>query len=158
KRRGGGARAGRLPAPAAALEGEAHAAAAVVASGGHFRCTLPDRIERPRCWGEAGHYYTVYFILLAVRLSNPTPPQLAFYAQLPDEVQELDAVHLGSKYFKAQLGIGLPDSIKQLSRQINSITGMAWGVTGPKELTREKDRLYREYLQGLECHVKTVHM
>ena len=43
-------------------------------------------------YGEAGHYYTTYYIALRAGYSNEDAQTLAFYAQLPDEVDRLDAV------------------------------------------------------------------
>jgi hypothetical protein len=45
-------------------------------------------------WGEAGHYYTVYYVSLAAGFDEGTAYRNAFYAQMPDEVEELDAKHL----------------------------------------------------------------
>ncbi len=49
----------------------------------------------PRGWGVAGHYYTVYFVLLAAGLDPVMAKQLAFFAQMPDQVDELDATSAG---------------------------------------------------------------
>ncbi|MDN3689781.1 SpvB/TcaC N-terminal domain-containing protein [Cyclobacterium jeungdonense] len=43
-------------------------------------------------YGEAGHFYTVYYVSLAAGFDHDTAFRNAFYAQLPDEVEELDAV------------------------------------------------------------------
>jgi hypothetical protein len=77
------------------LEGEAHAAAAAVLAGRRFNCTIPDSPRRVRCWSYAGHYYTPYFIMLAAGVDDPTAQLMAFYAQMPDEVTELDAFRAG---------------------------------------------------------------
>ena len=42
-------------------------------------------------YGEAGHFYTVYLVALAVGFDDVTAFRIAFYAQMPDEVHELDA-------------------------------------------------------------------
>jgi RHS repeat-associated protein len=53
----------------------------------------PVRIEDPTgMYGEAGHFYTVYYVSLAAGFDHETAFRNAFYAQLPDEVEELDAV------------------------------------------------------------------
>lgn len=88
----------RLPgrhASSAAAEAEAHAAAAAMLAGRRFRpCRALDPRD-PACWEEAGHYYTVYFVLLACGVRDPLARQIAFYCQLPDEVSDLDAVRAG---------------------------------------------------------------
>ncbi len=43
-------------------------------------------------YGEAGHFYTVYFISLAAGFDKETAFKNALYTQLPDEIGELDAV------------------------------------------------------------------
>lgn len=43
-------------------------------------------------YGESGHFYTVYFVSLAAGFDQETAFRNAFYAQMPDEVDELDAV------------------------------------------------------------------
>lgn len=47
-------------------------------------------------YGEAGHFYTVYYVSLAAGFDEETAFRNAFYAQLPDEVEELDAVSVQS--------------------------------------------------------------
>lgn len=43
---------------------------------------------------ESGHYYTVYFVALAVGFSGKAAKGFAFCAQMPDEVASLDAKEL----------------------------------------------------------------
>ncbi|MDF2679174.1 MAG: Rhs family protein [Brevibacillus sp.] len=45
-------------------------------------------------YSEAGHYYTVYFVSLAVGFSPEVAYRNAFYAQMPDEVNEFDAIEV----------------------------------------------------------------
>lgn len=91
KRRSGDA----APAESRLLEAEAGAAATAALAGGRFTCRMRDRPDAPRFWGPAGHYYTAYFIMLAAGVANATAHEMAFYAQMPDEVVELDAVQAG---------------------------------------------------------------
>jgi hypothetical protein len=42
-------------------------------------------------YGEAGHFYTVYLVALAAGFDDATAFRTAFYAQMPDEVRDLDA-------------------------------------------------------------------
>ncbi len=47
----------------------------------------------------SGHYYTVYFVSLAVGFDDDVAREFAFYAQLPDQLDKLDAADLEKKYF-----------------------------------------------------------
>ena len=82
-------------APAHALEAEAGQAAAALAAGGSYSCRRPAAPGARLSWGVAGHYYTVYFVLLAAGLDAAMAKTLAFYAQMPDQVDELDATSAG---------------------------------------------------------------
>src|SRR5437867_4129532 len=42
---------------------------------------------------EPGHYYTAYFVSLAVGFDPPTALRHAVFAQMPDEVNALDATY-----------------------------------------------------------------
>ncbi len=98
------------PAAPGAAEAEAHAAARAALAGQHFRPALALDPRDPACWEEAGHYYTVYFVLLACGVRDPLARQVAFYCQLPDEVSELDAVRAGyAMVGTAATGGGLGD-------------------------------------------------
>lgn len=88
----------RLPAPSGArraAEDEAHRATRAILAGRRFHPRIALDPREPACWEEAGHYYTVYFVLLACGVRDPLARQIAFYCQLPDEVSELDAVRAG---------------------------------------------------------------
>ena len=82
-------------APARTLEAEAGQAAAALAGGGTYRCREPASATSRLAWGVAGHYYTVYFVLLAAGVDPTTAKTLALYAQMPDQVDELDATSAG---------------------------------------------------------------
>lgn len=87
----------RLPgraAPAAA-EAEAHLAAAAVLAGRRVGPRIALDPREPACWGEAGHYYTVYFCALAAGILDPVAYRLAFWTQMADEIDELNAVPAG---------------------------------------------------------------
>ena len=77
--------------PAAWTEAEAH----LCAAGLRPRATLPLDPRNPSCWEEVGHYYTVYYILFAIGVRDPLARRIAFYAQMPDEISDLDAVRAG---------------------------------------------------------------
>ncbi|MBR0668641.1 DUF4157 domain-containing protein [Roseomonas hellenica] len=80
------------PVYEAAAEREARLAAATIVAGGRLRLTASSRPDRISHWGEVGHYYTVYLVMLAAGLSEQDAASVAFYAQLPDEALELDAI------------------------------------------------------------------
>jgi hypothetical protein len=46
-------------------------------------------------YGEAGHFYTVSLVGLAVGFDDATAFRTAFFAQMPDEARELDATATG---------------------------------------------------------------
>lgn len=87
----------RLPGPPRprAAEAEAHLAAAAILGGRRFRPRMALDPRVPACWGEAGHYYTVYFCALAAGIGDPIAYRLAFWAQMADEIEDLDAVPAG---------------------------------------------------------------
>ena len=47
---------------------------------------------------ESGHYYSVYYVSIAVGFLNSIASQYAFFAQMPDEVSMLDAYDLEVTY------------------------------------------------------------
>jgi len=55
----------------------------------------PDESRAIRAWGPAGHFYTVYWVARFVGLSDNRAETLAFYAQMPDQVCDLDATCAG---------------------------------------------------------------
>jgi hypothetical protein len=77
------------------LEAEADAAALEALAGGSPRCHLADGPERLSGWGEAGHYYTSLYIMLAALLPKKTALRRAFFCQMPDQVYEFDAKSAG---------------------------------------------------------------
>jgi hypothetical protein len=77
------------------VEAEAAAASVAVIAGQRVRCMVGDLPSIPRFWGFAGHYYTVYFVMLAAGVDDLTAGRLAFYAQMPDQVKELSATAAG---------------------------------------------------------------
>jgi len=52
----------------------------------------PDGSRRLRGWGPEGHYYTVYLAARIAEMEESAAFATAFFCQLPDLVQELDAV------------------------------------------------------------------
>ncbi|MGG5807765.1 eCIS core domain-containing protein [Falsiroseomonas sp. CW058] len=86
--------AGAAPAPAAEAEARRATASAMAGLPAPVRLAADPRV--PAAWGEAGHYYTVYFVALAVGASKKDAYRLAFWAQVPDEVNDFDAA-MGGK-------------------------------------------------------------
>jgi hypothetical protein len=68
---------------------------------------LFDNSSDRRYWGYAGHYYTPYFILRLAGVPDGTAQKVAFYAQLPDEVLELDATHAGKELAGAKISLSM---------------------------------------------------
>ncbi len=81
------------------LEGEAHRAAMACVLGQRFRCRLSDGAGVARAWGEAGHYYTVLYVMLAAGADPDLASGVAFLTQMPDQVTELDAYSAGKNLF-----------------------------------------------------------
>jgi hypothetical protein len=77
------------------LEREADEIAFQVLLGKRVQPVTPDRSPDARCWGPAGHYYTVFFAAMMAGLSLDDCKTNAFYAQMPDQVTELDAIPAG---------------------------------------------------------------
>ncbi len=118
--------------PTAWTELEAHAVAA-----GHLgRARLPLDPMQPACWEEVGHYYTVYYVLFAAGVRDDLARQIAFYAQLPDEVSELDATRAGYSFAATSLALSAsmsstyammhqaPRSFDDLTRSLNIQRGL----------------------------------
>ncbi len=78
----------------AMAEVEAEASLAALSAGiGRplsIKCSIPTQYRLN--WGAAGHYYTVYYITLACGADPDEAARMAFYAQLPDLVDELSAM------------------------------------------------------------------
>jgi len=47
-------------------------------------------VDKTGKYAEAGHYYTTYYV--ALRYQPEEAQKLAFYSQLPDEADRLDAI------------------------------------------------------------------
>lgn len=91
------------PGPVAAAEHEAHAAAHAALAGRAAPIRLALAPRAPACWGEAGHYYTVYFVALAAGIRDPLAYRLAFWTQMADEIDELNAVPAGIEMVKEDI-------------------------------------------------------
>lgn len=75
----------------AAIEQEANELAVGILNGVSSRCSLADLPGRPAFWGELGHYYTTYYIMLAAGCDAQGARTRAFFSQVPDEVRQFDA-------------------------------------------------------------------
>ncbi|MTI86959.1 MAG: insecticidal toxin complex protein [Balneolaceae bacterium] len=86
-------------------------------------------------YGEAGHFYTIYFVSLAAGFDADTAFKNAFYAQLPDEIGELDAV-------TAQARAAFKQSISDEERdEVQTFLHSLTGTQATKERTRTKKAL-----------------
>ena len=83
------------------LEAEAVLASLCVVWRGASPALSPDPAdEAPRAWGMEGHYFTVLLIALLAGLPTEDALALAFYAQLPDQINDLDAIVAGKSWFE----------------------------------------------------------
>jgi len=124
-----------------AYEVEASMASVAVVSGHPFRIRLQDYMPGYRNWGRAGHYYTVYLVLLAAGVDAPTASKTAFYAQLPDLVCELDATKAGLEF--AETVVDLASGAADLPAAIEK---------GVQDLTRDLQvQIGLHALTGWEC-------
>jgi hypothetical protein len=80
------------------LEREANDAARSLVLGKRCSELSPDPDDCGRAFGPVGHYYTVYFICLAAGLSPGAASELAFYAQIADQIWEIDATEVILKW------------------------------------------------------------
>lgn len=96
--------------PGAELEAEADEIADRIMAGLPVSPRLLDSSAGPRCWGPAGHYWTIYFICIAAGLEKQAAMDNAFYAQMPDQVEELDATQEGFAFFENYPRIFLGDA------------------------------------------------
>jgi hypothetical protein len=83
---------------ASVLEAEAVRIAHEVLAGERLSSFTADSPDIVRFWGPAGHYWTVYLVSLAAGWSSHAALTTAFYAQMPDQVEELDATEAGEDY------------------------------------------------------------
>jgi len=90
----------QTPGLACVLEEEADRIACEVLCGTRLSKFTADSPEIVRFWGPAGHYWTVYLVSLAAGWSRHAALTNAFYAQMPDQVDELDATEAGEDYVK----------------------------------------------------------
>jgi hypothetical protein len=97
-----GRRAGKRGcATAATLEHEADEAAAAFHAWRRCPDLSPDTSGTARAWGPAGHYYTVYWVSRMTGVEHAIAEQYAFAAQMPDQVDELDATAAGKAWAKS---------------------------------------------------------
>lgn len=97
KQRGQTLRAHAMKSPTtdAAFEQEADRAAFAFLMGRERPELSADMSNVTRAWGPAGHFYTVYWVARVADVPDADAEQLAFYAQMPDQVCDLDAKKAG---------------------------------------------------------------
>lgn len=157
----------RLPGTAtvAAAEAEAHRLTARALAGLPCHAAVPADGALPLCWEEAGHYYTIYYTALACGLPNDDAMRIAFWAQFPDEVSELDAVKAGFDIPRAAAGqvgawayedTGIRDKVEQfftgLNNDIVGTMGLPIGhVTYVKAEPYKDLQVNLDVQRGLHC-------
>ncbi|TCH96825.1 DUF4157 domain-containing protein [Roseococcus sp. SYP-B2431] len=156
----------RLPgaAPVAAAEAEARHLAARALAGLPCRVAVPADAAQPLRWEEAGHYYTVYYVALACGMSNDDAMRIAFWAQFPDEVSELDAVKAGfampltgpaALAQWAGSGFGIPDALEDMYVEVNNgIAGLYGGygrIAPPVRVDTSQFQVNLDVQRGLHC-------
>ena len=141
-----------------ALEKEAEWAASRAVAGLPVSVCLSDTAEAPRFWGPAGHYYTVYLCSIWAKCSIDQASKNAFYAQMPDQVEELDATAVGEDYFARSFGrsgplrdpspdYADPDGMPQMFNDLAVQKGLH-ALTGAN--AREETTKRREILENLQ--------
>jgi hypothetical protein len=108
------------------FERQAHKAAQCYVLGEKCPDISADPTDRPRAWGPAGHYYTVYAVSRFAGLSDLLADQLAFFSQMPDQVKDLDAIVAGESWVVAAL---LPPAHRKIvMKPEDRILGIAEGL------------------------------
>jgi hypothetical protein len=99
-------------------EAAAHRVASQILHDHPIQALLPERTAKIRMWEEEGHYYTVYFLALAAGFDGPIAEELAFYAQMADEVLELDAFNSGVDFYSTAGAVPFigPAHVRALTR------------------------------------------
>ncbi len=69
-------------------------------------------------YAEAGHYYTTYYVALRAGYSDVEAQQLAFYSQVQDEADELDAIATQSDMIWSALAVLAPSPYATLPEMI----------------------------------------
>jgi hypothetical protein len=141
----------RGAAAAAANEGaaelEADAAAIRVTQGGRYRCEVALPPHTASCWGEAGHYYTANFVLQAAGVDPAKAGQIAFFAQMGDEVIELDATEQGYAWAENEAAA---QTVQGGSVLGGPLTGLA-GSALKQWYFDQRMRVCKEIGMGLHC-------
>jgi hypothetical protein len=126
------------------LEAEAHNAATAALLGEVSRELSADGSGHLRCWSWAGHYYTVYFALLAAGFTDEAAATAAFFCQMPDQVLELDAKTRGISWAANRINGGsVADVTVPLHRALMQRKNM-WN-------TKEIDKESLEVEKGAHC-------
>ncbi len=116
------------PAYRTQLERDASASAAAALAGRRRPPRIPDMPDVFSLWGPEGHYYTTFYVAMAAGLGEVRAKEIAFYCQLPDQVEELDAIAVAMKMAAV---MGLPTTktegaLLALSHPEITATGVAF--------------------------------
>lgn len=156
---------GRLPGPrppAPLAEAEARRAARRAPAGWPCRIAIPADPALPLAWEEAGHYYTVYFVALACGLRDPQAHRIAFWAQFPDEVSELDAVKAGFDVPGSAMGqvghwvyedTGIGPAAREFYAGLNNSIMEAVGFGGIGRMVPPPRRPYKDLAVNLDVQM-----
>ena len=132
----------RAPDPAQTVEAEARAATAHVLAGGEHPIRASADPRDPALWGEAGHYYTVYFVALAAGAPEDDAYRIAFWAQAPDEVNNFDAFEGGVQIGKSTVRSGV----------LNAADKVPWvDMSGSLKREAELRAWWEAVHRGLHC-------
>jgi len=114
------------------LEAEADRIAAEIIRGDPVLKMTPDPAPMTiRRWGVAGHYWTIYFACMAAGSEQDAALNLALFAQMPDQVDELDATEAGKNLLPSGIALVIPGnyavnhllSDRNIQRGLHALTG-----------------------------------
>ena len=108
----------------AALERQAGQAVDLFHAGAGMPRLLPAKGDSPLHWGPAGHYYTVYATALAAGVAPSQAFRYAFFAQIADQVIELDATFRGIHFLLSPSSVPAALGI-QVARDTDATTTTA---------------------------------
>ena len=113
----------RVSTPLYQLEAEASLASVCQVAGEKAPALSPNTRNQALAWDEVGHFYTVLFVVYYATHKPELAADLAFFAQMPDQVVELDACVAGEELVKARYqyrsfppGVQLPVLIFELHK------------------------------------------
>jgi hypothetical protein len=125
-----------------ALEKEAAWAANRVVAGLPVSVCLSDTAQPPRFWGPPGHFYTVYLCSIWANCSIDQALFNAFFAEMPDHVDELDAKAVGKDLVLKRPAFKQQRTDLEIQWGLHALTG-----ANAREETIKRRRILEEDLQ-----------